>query len=271
MKWLIQEFLNHHESVERMRVALERLNQEVLLVRLNKNDSITVLDVESRLPLDDSEELLNEFISCGELTWYGSKRFDKVLRRLQVTPGSFTNENFDMAVIQEKMGEELLNPDFVMGELHTLEPKWDAFFIRPTGNTKLFGGMVVTREQFHEWQERETRPDSAYHGQLLMISELKEIDAEYRFFVVDGKVITGSSYKVGGELNTDRTPPDTVQAYAQEMVDRFPLSKAFIIDIAQTENGTKIVEYNNLNTAGLYRCDEHAVIVAIQRMIDGKS
>lgn len=267
MKWVIQEFLNHNESVERMREALVRCNQEHLFVRLNGDDSLTVLDEESRLPIDDSDIILDEFFSNGQITWYGSKRLDNVLRRLQVKPSSFTNENFDMAVIREEMGEELLNSDFVIGELHELEPEWDAFFIRPTGNTKLFGGMVVTKEEFHEWQEREKHSDSAYHGQLLMISELQEIEAEYRFFVVDGKVVTGSSYRVDGQLNTNVIPSDAVITYAQMMVDRFSLSEAFVIDVAETNKGMKVVEYNNLNTSGLYQCDEVRIVTALNDCI----
>lgn len=271
MKWVIQEFLNHNESVERMRKAVIRSDQESLLVRLNGDDSLTVLDVESRLPLDDSDEQLTRFLSTGHVTWYGSKRLDNVLRRLQVKPGSFTNENFDMAVIRKKMEEELLNPNFVIGELHTLEPEWDAFFIRPTGNTKLFGGMVVTKEQLQEWQERENHPESAYQGQLLMISELQEIQAEYRFFVVDGRVVTGSSYKVDGQLNTNVIPSDAVVSYAQRMVERFALADAFVIDVAETKRGLRVVEYNNLNTAGLYQCDEVAIVSALNRYMNSKT
>lgn len=56
MNWVIQEFLNHNENVERMRKAAVRCDQECLLLRLNRDDSLTVLDVDSRLPLDDSDK-----------------------------------------------------------------------------------------------------------------------------------------------------------------------------------------------------------------------
>lgn len=35
----------------------------------------------------------------------------------------------------------------------------------------------------------------------VIVSPLKEIYREYRLFVVKGKVVTGSVYKVGGRLN----------------------------------------------------------------------
>ena len=260
MKWLIQEFLNQNENVERMRKALERQATDYLLVRLNEDNSLTVLDVESRLPLDDTEDVLWEFLHDGSITGYGSKRFDKALKPLQIEPGSFSNEEFEMEEIQKRVGDQLLNKEFVIGELQELNPTWEQFFIRPTGNTKLFGGMTVTKEEFEEWKERENHPDSAYCGQSLMVSETKRILAEYRFFVIGNRVITGSSYKVDGKLNSSQSPANDVWDYAQKMVDRFRIAEAFVIDIAETREGLCIVEYNNFNTSGLYACNEDLIV-----------
>lgn len=265
MKWLIQEFLNQNENVERMRKALEAQETEYLLVRLNKDTSLTVLDVETRLPLDDAEDVLWEFLHDGSITGYGSKSFDKALRQLQIEPGSFSNEEFEMEEIQKRVGDQLLNKEFLMGELQELNPSWEQFFIRPTGNTKLFGGMTVTQKDFLEWKERENHPDSSYCGQTLLVSETKEILAEYRFFVVGNTVITGSSYQVNGELNTSLFPSNNVWNYAQSMVNRFRIADAFVIDIAETGEGLRIVEYNSFNTSGLYACDEELIVRQMNR------
>lgn len=265
MKWLIQEFLNQSENVERMRRALETQGVEYLLVRLNKDASLTVLDVETRLPLDDTEDVLWEFLHDGRITGYGSKSFDNALRKLQVEPGSFSNEAFEMKEIQKRVGDQLLNQEFLIGELQELNPTWEQFFIRPTGNTKLFGGMTVTQKDFLEWKERENHPDSPYSGQSLLVSETKEILAEYRFFVVGNTVVTGSSYKVNGELNTGLFPSTDVWNYAQDMVDRFRIADAFVIDIAETGEGLRIVEYNSFNTSGLYACDEELIVRQMNR------
>jgi len=226
MKWLIQEMLNNGENVERMRGAVRECKEEFLLVTMNQNHTFTVLDSETRIPLDDSEKVLHDFLSNGAITGYGSKKFDRYLQQLQVSPGSFSNGNFEMEVIRERIGDELLNADYQIGELYELEPKWEKFFIRPTGNTKLFGGMVVTREELREWKKRENHPGSSYIGQSLMISELKEIEAEYRFFVVNGSLITGSSYIVNGQRDITKKPPAEIVSYAQHMVNRFSLSSA---------------------------------------------
>lgn len=266
MKWLIQEFLNQNENVERMRKALELQGTDYLLVRLNKDASLTVLDIETRLPLDDTEDVLWEFLHDGSITGYGSKSFDKALRQLQIEPGSFSNEEFEMEEIQKRVGDELLNQEFIIGELQELHPTWKHFFIRPTGNTKLFGGMTVTQKEFQEWKERENHKDSPYIGQTLMISETKEISGEYRFFVIGTKVVTGSSYRVDGELNTSLFPSNDVWNYAQKMVDRFRIADVFVIDVAETNEGLCIVEYNNFNTSGLYACDENLIVRHLNQM-----
>ena len=266
MKWLIQEFLNHNASVETMMEGLESEGRDFLFVRLNKDDSITVLDKKSRVPLDDGEEIFNAFIESGCVIGYGSKRFDATLRRMNVHPGSFMNERFEMSYIRERVGDELLNPEFLVGELQDLNPEWETFFIRPTGGTKLFGGMVVSRSDFQEWQDRENHTGSNYREQTLMMAPLKDIEAEYRFFVVDGKVVTGSSYRVAGKLDITHVPPVEVARHAQAMVDKFQIAQAFVIDIAETNEGMKIVEYNCFNTAGLYRCSPRDIIRAVERM-----
>lgn len=264
MKWLIQEMLNNSENVERMRKAVENEHEEYLFVKIEPDESLTVLDSKTRLPLQNSKNVLTTFLSSGNIIGYGSKKLDQIMRQLGVYPGSFSNPNFEMDRLRDEIGNELLNEGYQVGELHELEPKWERFFIRPTGNTKLFGGMTVTNAEFREWKKRESHPTSPYIGQSLMVSELKEIEAEYRFFVVNGSVITGSSYIVNGQRDITKKPPAEIVSYAQHMVNRFSLSTAFVIDIAKVKNGMKIVEYNNFNTSGLYHCNEIEIVRAIR-------
>lgn len=193
---------------------------------------------------------------------YGSKTFAKIAKDMKLEPGSFMTEQFEFEVFQRALGNELLNNEIITGELATLYPIAKDFFIRPIGNTKLFTGMTVTKRDFLDWQEQENKDDSSYIGQTLMMAPLQIIKVEYRFFVVDQKVITGSSYKV----NCSRKPSATIMRYTEQIVYKFPLAKAFVIDIAETEKGLKVVEYNNINTSGLYGCDEVAIVHAINAL-----
>lgn len=267
MKWLVQEFLNRAENSIRVAKALEDLFTEYLLIRLNEDETLSVIDKVYKVPLDNSADLIKEFISSGDVMTYGSKAFDVVTREMDFKPGSFINDNFEFDIFLEKLGGELLNHEFVVGELSELEPVDDEFFIRPTGNTKLIPGMFVKRDEFYSWKKRESiREDSPYVGQSLMVSPIQKIDAEYRFFIVNQEIVTGSSYVVGNIFNTSKKPSSEVLNYTQKMVDKFPISEAFVIDIAETPKGFKVIEYNNINTSGLYGSDELAFIKAINKM-----
>lgn len=262
----MQEFLNGGSNILRMIQALEKCSGTYLLIRLNLDETLTVLDKESKTPLEDSEKVIQEFISHEEIMVYGSKTFANIAKKMGLNPGSFMNEKFEFDIFREALGDELLNYDLLIGDLWELNPIAATFFIRPTGNTKLFTGMTVTKEEFRLWQKREQLENSLYKGESLMISPIKEIEAEYRFFVVDQQIITASSYKVGTSIDTSHQPSVALRNYAISMVARFPLAKAFVIDIAETKEGFKVIEYNNINSSGLYGCDEVALVQAINQL-----
>lgn len=266
MKWLVQEFLNDSSNIVRIINSLEKCSVDYLLTRINKDNTLSVIDEKSRLPLDDSESIIEEFILNEKIMVYGSKTFAKIAQDMNLEPGSFMNERFEFDIFREALGNELLNHEFVVGELSQLQPIADRFFIRPTGNTKLFTGMVIERDEFSSWQRRENVEDSPYIGQALMISPLQKINAEYRFFVVNQEIVTGSSYVIGNKTNSSYKPSKEMIEYTQKIVNRFPLAEAFVVDIAETDVGLKVIEYNNFNTSGLYGCDELAIVKAINQL-----
>lgn len=266
MKWLVQEFLNNASNYIRICNALDECSTEYLIVRINNDFSLTIIDKDLKVPIDNSNEILNSFIKDESIMVYGSKALANISDDMGLNPGSFMNESFEFDVFQKELGDELLNSEIFFGELSTLQPIAEQFFIRPTGNTKLFNGMAVTKKEFLEWKERENNNKSPYVGQTLMISPLQKIKVEYRFFVIKQEVVTGSSYKVGDKVDDSIRPPIEVVKYTKQMVEKFPLAEAFVIDVAETEKGLKVVEYNNINTSGLYGCDEIAFVNAINQL-----
>ncbi len=266
MKWLVQEFLNYNPNTIRILKALEKCSIEYLIVRVDKDNSLTVIDEESKIPRDNSDRVLNAFICNEQVMVYGSKTLANISKEMNLEPGSFVNDQFEFEVFQQVLGDELLNKDFMVGDLWELNPIDEEFFIRPTGNTKLFTGQTVTREEFLSWQKQECKENSPYLGQKLMISPTQEIQAEYRFFVVNQNIVTSSCYKENNLIRTIRKPSHELISYTTKMINKFPLAKAFVIDIAETNNGFKVIEYNNINTSGLYNCDEFLIVQAINEM-----
>ena len=96
----------------------------------------------------------------------------------------------------------------------------------------------------------------------VVVAPLKEIYREYRFFIVDGKVITGSLYKMGDQV-VYKTELDDSEIFTQKMVDLWQPAEAFVLDIALTKDGYKVLEVNCFNSAGYYAIDVGKLVHAV--------
>jgi hypothetical protein len=265
MRWLVQENLNSYRNYIDMLDTLTTLNVEFLVISMQKDGKLTVIDTETKIPLIDSSTLISNFTVGYPVMVYGSKGFADAAVTMELKPGSFMTDNFDFKILKEKFGTHLLNYDFLTGDLFSLVPPWQEFFIRPTGNNKLFTGTKITLKDFTAWQEREFMESARYHGKSLMASPLQIILSEYRFFVVKGNVVAHSSYMVNGVFDSSGVLQTDMLSYLYEVIKLFTVADAYVIDIASTPDGFKIVEFNNLNSSGFYSCDISSIVQAINK------
>jgi hypothetical protein len=180
-------------------------------------------------------------------------------------PGHFHNENFDFSVWRVHYGEHLLNHDSFVCKFGEVTFQEKRFFARPTQDTKTFSGKIFDWAEFTEFQSQKhyTKLNSET---LISISPIKEISQEYRFFVVDGEVLTGSQYKLNGKGYLSVYIDDDIFEFAQKMVSIWQPSRAFVIDVCRSAIGLKIVEFNTFNCSGIYLCDVQKIIMAIEEM-----
>lgn len=193
---------------------------------------------------------------------FGSVRFSHFANKYGWNPGSFYNDNHDYLIYSKYWGDNMLNWDSKIQKL-TDPVDEDFFFARPTGDTKLFKGELYGKEMWKYCVETGLT-NGADPNAMVQICKPKEIMQEVRCFVVKGKVITASFYKIGDRVVYQNCQDDDILSYAQEMVDTYQLSDAFVIDICRTEKGLKIVECNCLNCSGFYDIDEQKLIVALE-------
>ena len=212
----------------------------------------------------------------GPVMVWGAITLGHIARAKGWKPGIFQNENFSMRVLHEKLMGHCLNDDAeycTFGEL-----KFDGLrFCRPVYDTKSFTGAVLHGEEVEAWKERviplsndgfiSLRSDTE-----VMHSSPKNLEVEARFFVVDGKIITGSTYRTYGRQRmyqiVDGTNPvmKPLMDFAQEMVDLWQPDVAFVLDVGQSEGKLKVIEINTLNSAGFYACDMRAVVRALENL-----
>lgn len=161
------------------------------------------------------------------------------------------------------MGSDMLNHIYVVGDIFNIEPKWDTFFLRPLLDDKIITGNVVTKTELEHYRET---ANIAYKGKILIASEVKEILKEYRLFIIGNKIITGSLYKVQGQLYTYSEIPEKVKKYAEKVVETWQPSTAYALDIAETIDGLKIIEINNINATGFYKANVHEIVKALNEL-----
>jgi len=194
---------------------------------------------------------------------------EEAIRRGWV-PGAFTNENYDYRVWSRKWEGRCLNQPAIISKFSEVPYQEGDFFIRPCGDEKCFTGHVKNWDEFTEWQRKVLDLGQTYstlNGDTMVLTcEPKRIEAEYRFIVVDGRVITGSLYKRGNTALYQECADPAIIAKAQEIALAWTPSRAFALDLALHAGELWVLEMGNMNAAGLYECDVQKIVIALENM-----
>lgn len=125
-------------------------------------------------------------------------------------------------------------------------------FIKPSRDLKAFSGNIMPIGTSVKEFILNSNHQSHYKEEIIVLNETVEIYSEYRFFIVDNKVITGSMYTLGGKLVLNKDIPSYILNKAKEYCKLYNPSDIFVMDLAETKHGIYIVEYNCWNASGLY-------------------
>lgn len=217
------------------------------------------------------------WIDCPTIVM-GSGSLTEIARDRGWAPGAFL-DNLNYEVQLEHWGNEMLNHDAVITAFVDVEPFETPKFLRPVNDGKAFAGTVFDWYEFSDWQKRVLKiggmttipPDMK-----VMACPLKNIISETRTWIVNGDVVTASGYKLGrrttpsgyilpAKVGTFVAGEDVI-AYAQGMADQWSPNRAYCMDIAETDDGFKIIEVNNLNSSGFYGANMMKLIEALESL-----
>lgn len=249
MFYLIQDNLFCENGYKRLVIALERLGLD--------HEFITV-----RPFIEDLEFKTDR----KDVFVFGAIKLARLAKKHNWIPGSLMTENHNFEVYREKYGDHLLNADSIVCRMDT-DIEFDGpKFIRPTLDTKEFDGKVFfTKEEWVESRDRHWHNEFASESTVIQVSSPKKIHREFRFYIVDGKVVTGSQYKMGGRIVITDMIDEEAARFCQKMVDTYQLAKAFVMDVALIEGGPKIVECGCINCAGFYEADLQKLLIALEK------
>lgn len=151
----------------------------------------------------------------------------------------------------------------------------ETMFMKPNNDRKLFNGTVVKPgETLGDLLGVYKKYFEHINSEVLVSMNHVEIMEEVRCYVVNKKVITASRYHRNGKF--DMSYLDDWELYewiemAQFFVDNYYApGNNFTIDLCTTRDGLyKIVEYNALNSSGLYNCDSRLLFDTLENYLKG--
>lgn len=253
MHWVVQENLYSEEGFASLLRALEVMGLPHSVHKVVP--FVHTLEPEPTLAAD------TKVIALGAYTMIS------IARARGWSPGTY-----ELGVLAELpaqlpyWGERLLNADAWVGRLGDVKPLRQPSFVRPIRDSKVFSGKVLDWDGLCDLRDslRAASADRPELDDRVLVAPLKRIFAEYRTWVVGGKVVSASQYKLGSAVLYDANVPPGILAFAQECVDIGPPLRAYVLDVASTPDGLRIVETNTLNAAGWYKGNVGRIVAALE-------
>jgi hypothetical protein len=275
MFWIVQGNLKTDEGLNALMEVLRTEGYAHSLVKTIPFSNIIVgVDVDiNQFSEDDVPRL--EISNDKQMVTMGSYSLALTAKEKGWVPGSFINEKFEFSKWLSGWGKDnLLNGEAIEDSVKNIIPMITSgrhkVFARPSEDTKSFAGQLFEADNLIFWlgQVATSVDRFGLNGDTsIIVSPAKKILAEYRLFVVDGQIVTGSLYKVGDLVTTSDVIDPVAIEYANKMLTIWQPDRAFVLDIAITDDGPKIIEVNNINSSGFYKSDISKIVSAIDKMI----
>lgn len=263
MRWVVQSNIYNEEGYEALLSAIRDAGCALTTVKVIPFVG-DLESIEGELPPNGATAIV-----------MGSYTLTHVAHRRGWRPGSFT-ENLDFQVQDRMWPGWMLNHGAEVSRFDSVAFQRRPFFLRPVHDAKAFAGFVCDWGYYEEWLAAVRRlPETADPirwplgiATPVMACPRVDILSETRTWVIGGRVITASGYKHGTIKRYTPPPsvPEYITGFAQDRADEWCPNQAFVLDVAETDMGLRIVEINNLNSAGFYLGDMSALVRELEAL-----
>lgn len=245
MYYVIQENVFRDIHYDLILQTVERLQLDYEVIQLNKS------------------EIVHAKTERTDVFCFGSIKLARLAAKFNWHPGSLMNSRHDYEVYSAYWKAHLLNSDSQVQSVGSLNQFDGLRFIRPTKDSKLFTGQVFSAPA---WLDTKMKLQEAGKNlkEMIQIAKPKTIFQEIRCWIVDRKVVTASTYKVGTSVRYTEFIDEAGIDFASEMAELFQPADAFVLDICLTDSGWKIVEANCINSAGFYAANLQKLVIALE-------
>lgn len=261
-KWLIDNYLietSYHESIDGI---LKRMGYEVI--------------VDKYIPFTDKPNNIH-YSDDDCVVMYGSIGFVNLyMKNRHFIPGAYYQEKSLQALSYMNYIDDytlLANEDYVFTTFKDFVRRkqffYDVFntnkvFIRPNSGFKTFTGVPVHIDDFDYEINTLKALTSVVDDTIILVSSCKKIKEEYRFFICNREVITGSQYKKDEELFIAKGFSDEAFQVANKMAKNiWQPDLAYACDVGIVNGKPKIIELNAFSCSGFYACDIEKLVEAV--------
>jgi hypothetical protein len=248
--WLLQKNIWKEEKYNQLLELLDRYEIEYKVLNI--------------IPFSDELEEKIDFSKVEMI--FGSIKMTDLCRKHGLPV--FYGENFDYKVWGRIFKNTCLNWDSKICRIRDLKLPIDKdVFVRPVLDDKSFSGTVLRAGDTFDNIQFGT---SKERGDIVIqVAPVKKIYSESRYFVVGGNIITGSFYRSRGRieyqnLDVQKIISNSEWQFASKMIKKWEPADMFVIDIADTPDGYKIIEFGCIHNCGFYDINLSKLIQAIQ-------
>lgn len=198
--------------------------------------------------------------------FYGSTTLVETIKNLSFKPGVwFEKEWFDPRNWVNKR-DDFLNDQQLVVNVGDLKDNFSFYTKNPVFiksiESKILSGMVLEGNEDYDWWNEEY--NYLKNDDLMILCPVHDIIQEWRFFIINGQIISGSQYKHDHILRIKEPISDIVWNKARKMSEKWMPSKNIVMDICLLKSGEfKVLEWNCVCSSGFYNSDISSILKAI--------
>ena len=173
----------------------------------------------------------------------------------------FDHSQFTHTSYSEGVGDLYINAEaelMLWPEIEKMISNHGPKFIKPLDDLKAFTGFVANSSSLSKLKN-ELILQKIETPKGLLLCQPKEVYAEWRLFVVNGRIISGSMYRPWA----DKDLPEEVIAFGKRAIKQWTPADVFVLDVGKLDQGFKVIECNCFNWSRFYLSRVDLIVNAV--------
>ena len=214
-----------------------------------------------------------DFDQSVPTTFYGGTGWiNNIYNKHPNHKGIFFNPDSVFTYWIKKYGEKALN----CGAIETtfadiIDAKYqddEQLFVRPVSDQKDFNGGVMSFGEIKLWRDKIRSYVSDLDYLPIIVGQAHGVAYEWRLFILNGKVITGSQYRTYCVLNVQPNVPQEVIDFAEAQAKVYSPEAVFVMDVCKSGTELYVVEIGCFNSAGFYASNLEKIVCEVSKHVE---